>query len=400
MKDSRITAAENTNNKTRILPEGWQQVQLGDVCEFLDSQRIPVNDAERAQRIRGRKPEELYPYYGANGQVGWIDDFIFDEPLILLAEDGGAFGSTTEPISYAVAGKCWVNNHAHVLRPKACIDFDFCLWSLRIRPDLEDIVSGSTRAKLNQRLARSISIPLPPLAEQKRISGILNDQMKAVERARAGTEAQLEAAKALPSVYLRTVFDSPEAERWPKKRLGEVCKIAMGQSPPGNSYNSAGQGVPLLNGPTEFGPLYPEPVQWTTCPMRFAEPGDILLCVRGATTGRKNVANSRYCIGRGLAALKGKEGKMDTDFLFHALDWITKLLLDRTSGSTFPNLPGEKLKDVELYVPSISEQRRISRLVAEKIRTVEQAHQLLRRQSEDIENLSSAILRKTFSEGL
>src|SRR6266478_6352574 len=115
----------------RALPDGWQWVKLGDVCEFLDSRRIPVNDPERRRRIADKKQSELYPYYGANGQVGWINDYLFDEPLILLAEDGGNFGSLDRPIAYAVSGRYWVNNHAHVLEPRdGLIDFDYCLHAI------------------------------------------------------------------------------------------------------------------------------------------------------------------------------------------------------------------------------------------------------------------------------
>ena len=111
--------------------------------------------------ISGKRESDLYPYYGATGQVGWIDDYLFDEPLILLAEDGADFGSQSRPIAYAVTGRYWVNNHAHVLRPKPGVDFDFLLFALMIRPDLGDLASGSTRAKLNQAVARGILVPLP-----------------------------------------------------------------------------------------------------------------------------------------------------------------------------------------------------------------------------------------------
>jgi hypothetical protein len=82
---------------------------LGDVCDFLDHRRKPV-----AEGLRSSGP---FPYYGANGQQGWIDDFLFDEPLVLLAEDGGHFGSKTKPIAYKIAGKTWVNNHTFLAMP-------------------------------------------------------------------------------------------------------------------------------------------------------------------------------------------------------------------------------------------------------------------------------------------
>jgi len=189
------------------LPAGWKWVKLGEICEFLDSKRIPVNEDERRQRILGKPLSSLYPYYGANGQVGWIDDYIFDEPLILLAEDGGLFGSLTKSIAYKIVGKSWVNNHAHVLRPKDGIDTDFCLLTLSIRPDIGPMVTGNTRPKLNQEIAAQIQIPLPPLSEQKRIAAILNKQLAVVDIARTTAEAQLCEISTLPSAILRKAFN-------------------------------------------------------------------------------------------------------------------------------------------------------------------------------------------------
>ena len=188
------------------LPNGWQWSQLGDVCEFLDSQRVPVNNEERQKRIAGKSSSSLYPYYGANGQVGWIDDYIFDEPLILLAEDGGFFGSREHPIAYKISGKSWVNNHAHVLRPKDGHDFDFCLHTLTIRPDVGLMVTGNTRPKLNQEIAAKIPIPLPSPVEQKRIAAMLNRQMEAVGNIFQTIHQELEAINALPGSLLRKAF--------------------------------------------------------------------------------------------------------------------------------------------------------------------------------------------------
>lgn len=186
--------------------KGWPRRKLGEVCDFLDGRRIPVNDTERQRRIRGKPQEELYPYYGANGQVGWIDGYLFDEPLILLAEDGGAFGSATKSIAYGISGRAWVNNHAHVLRPRPAVDYDYCLLVLAIRPDVGDLITGSTRGKLNQEVAAGIYLPLPPLCEQRRIAGILQRQMAAVERAREAVVEQMAELDRLPGALLRRAF--------------------------------------------------------------------------------------------------------------------------------------------------------------------------------------------------
>lgn len=189
------------------LPFGWRWGELAEVCEFLDSQRVPINEIDRTKRITGKPLSALYPYYGANGQVGWIDDYIFDEPLVLLAEDGGFFGSIERPIAYLISGKTWVNNHAHVLRPRSGIDIEFLWLMLAIRPDVGKLVTGNTRPKLNQDVASHIPTVIIPLVEQKRIAAILNEQLAAAERLRNDIEKQLHEINSLPAALLRQAFN-------------------------------------------------------------------------------------------------------------------------------------------------------------------------------------------------
>ena len=134
--------------------------RLEEVCEILDSKRVPITAKDR---VAGP-----YPYYGANGVQDYVAEYIFDDELVLLAEDGGHFGSADKPIAYRVSGKCWVNNHAHVLKAKDCIDIDYLCYSLMFR-DVSDIVNGATRQKLTQADMRKIEIPLLPIEEQKSV---------------------------------------------------------------------------------------------------------------------------------------------------------------------------------------------------------------------------------------
>lgn len=129
----------------------FEYEKLENVCEILDSQRIPITEKDRKSGI--------YPYYGANGVQDYIDDFIFDDELVLLAEDGGNFGSKDKPIAYRVSGKCWVNNHAHVLKAKDIIDIDYLCYSLMFY-NTSGLVNGATRQKLTQSAMRQMLIPL------------------------------------------------------------------------------------------------------------------------------------------------------------------------------------------------------------------------------------------------
>ncbi|MBQ5475584.1 MAG: restriction endonuclease subunit S [Lachnospiraceae bacterium] len=141
-----------------------EKILLEDCCEILDSMRVPITSSDRV--------EGPYPYYGANGIQDHVADYIFDDELVLLAEDGGNFGSKERPIAYRVSGKCWVNNHAHVLKPKEGLDVDYLCYSLMFY-NVGGMVNGATRQKLTQAAMRQMLIPKRSLNEQKYIVDLL-----------------------------------------------------------------------------------------------------------------------------------------------------------------------------------------------------------------------------------
>jgi type I restriction enzyme S subunit len=132
----------------------WTTAKLEDIADILDSQRVPINSKEREGR------QGKVPYYGATGQVGWIDDFLFDEELVLLGEDGAPFFDASKQKAYIIRGKSWVNNHAHVLRSRSGIPSTYLKYFLDI-VDYHGFVSGTTRAKLNQAEMRSRAANTP-----------------------------------------------------------------------------------------------------------------------------------------------------------------------------------------------------------------------------------------------
>jgi type I restriction enzyme S subunit len=169
---------------------------LGEVVEFLDHLRKPVTASER----------ELgpYPYYGANGQQDSVAGYLFDEPLILVAEDGGFFGEPQKTIAYRVNGKCWVNNHAHVLRPRPDVDIGYLCRHLE-QYDVRPFTSGTTRLKLNKSQAQRIPVALPPLPEQKRIAAILD----AADALRAKRRESIEQLDSLIQATFLEMFGDP-----------------------------------------------------------------------------------------------------------------------------------------------------------------------------------------------
>jgi type I restriction enzyme S subunit len=129
---------------------------------------------------------------------------------------------------------------------------------------------------------------------------------------------------------------------WKEYRLDELSEIIMGLSPSGDTYNEDGIGIPLLNGPTEFGETYPFCTVYTTDPKRICKKGDLIFCVRGSTTGRMNWADKPYAIGRGVCSITGND-EMTTKYIKHLLTLNLPALLQVTGGGTFPNLRKEDI---------------------------------------------------------
>lgn len=171
--------------------------------------------------------------------------------------------------------------------------------------------------------------------------------------------------------------------------LREIATVEMGLSPKGVSYNRKGLGLPLLNGPTEFGPRHPSPRLYTDAGTRFAEPGDILFCVRGSTTGRMNWADQRYAIGRGIAAIRGPTDE-ETVYIRACLEVAMESLLMNASGSTFPNLGARDING--LVIPLHPARASIGRVVA----AVDDLIENNRRRVALLEQMAQAIYREWF----
>ena len=164
------------------MPESWVSASLTDICEILDHKRVPVNNRERNRRIAGRLDADLYPYFGATGQVGVIDDFIFEGEHILLGEDGAPFLEPLKDQAYLVQGRFWVNNHAHILRSMISNKY---VYHYLNTVDYSSYVTGTTRLKLTKNALAAIPIHFPSLAEQQRIvakiEGLFSELEKGIE---------------------------------------------------------------------------------------------------------------------------------------------------------------------------------------------------------------------------
>ena len=199
----------------------WKATQLDNCVDFLDNMRKPVKED---RRIKG-----IYPYYGASGIVDYIDDYIFDEELILLSEDGANITDRNYPVCFLAAGKYWVNNHAHVLKAKDGFINSF-LSNAMERKDYTQYNTGMAMPKLNKEVCKSIPLSVPTVEEQKAISDYfesLDSMIKATMKKIASLNQMKQAC--LISMFPQTGETTPRVRfkgfkgKWD---IAKLCSIA------------------------------------------------------------------------------------------------------------------------------------------------------------------------------
>ena len=187
---------------------------------------------------------------------------------------------------------------------------------------------------------------------------------------------------------------SPLPNGWMQVKLEDVCEIILGQSPPSSTYRKSPDGLPFFQGKADFGDVSPTPTTWCVKPHKIAEVGDILISVR-APVGPTNIATTRCCIGRGLAALRCQDS-IDRDFLLASLKLYESEISRMGSGSTFKAITGKQLKALIIPLPPFSEQKRITAILNDYMTDIVRARVAAEAQLEAAEALSAAYLREIF----
>ncbi|MFD1798209.1 restriction endonuclease subunit S [Paracoccus aurantiacus] len=351
----------------------WPVSPLGEIVDVLDSRRKPIT---KRDRVSGP-----YPYFGATGVLDWVEDYLFDEPLVLIGEDGAKWGAG-DSSAFAIDGKTWVNNHAHVLRPhrNQVVD-DWLIYYLNAT-DLSDFISGMTVPKLNQGRLREIPIPLPPLEEQKRIVAVLDQAFAALDRARAHAEANLLDLDDLILSASRETFDALEAEWRP---LGSLCEIYQPKTISAKEMSPDGEYVVFgANGKIGRYHAY-----------NHAEPQLLVTC-RGATCGQINISEPFSWITGNAMVVRPKDTKITSDFLEHffrdAVDWDEVI-----TGAAQPQITRQSLSPVLVPVPALKEQDAASEKLGALRERVETLILEYKTKLDELADLRQSLLQKAFS---
>ena len=328
--------------------------KLEEVCEILDSRRVPITAKDRKAGI--------YPYYGANGLQDYVAEYIFDDELVLLAEDGGNFGSKERPIAYRVSGKCWVNNHAHVLKAKPIVNVDYLCYALMFY-DTEGLVNGATRQKLTQSAMWQMVIPYRDMAEQVRIV----DEVSRVTRL---IDKRKEELLLLDQLVKSRFIELFGGEKYAKKPIRELVdrKIASARKTYGSDetihyidISSIDNKGNVVTGTTEY-IMADAPSRAQQC-IKY---GDILI-----STVRPNLRNiarntyngDGYVASSGFCVLRAKN--CDARFLLCAVlaDSFTNAMTEVTTGANYPAIKDSDVLEYRVPVPPMELQEQFAAFV-------------------------------------
>ena len=433
------------------LPEGWVQINLEEIVEILDNKRIPLNSDERAKR------KGIYPYYGANGQVDTIDDYLFNGNHVLIAEDGGYFDNPTRDVAYRVTGRFWVNNHAHIVRGLGGITSRFLLYALN-KVDWMQYVSGTTRLKLTQASLKKVSLLLPPLNEQKRIVAAIEALRERSQKARSALSAIPELCDKFRQSVLAAAFRGDLTADWRERNpdFGHLAQCPQTIEEFGRDKNKTerNRAERIKNEEWFFTLKEALPQEWLevnfmditwliTCGVAkkpdYVEDGVPFLSAQNAkpfkanlndirfisendfkkfTVGGKPIKNdilySRvgakfgeaakvvfdfdFAIYVSLTLIKPIHSLIDSDFLVAFLNSPYGITQARGGilGSGIQNLNVENVRHYRIPLPPIAEQQEISRRIDSLIRIVDSLEQTYQKLKHFLDLLDHAILAKAF----
>ena len=374
----------------------WETNPLSALCDVLDSRRKPITKKDRSPGP--------YPYYGATGILDYVEGYLFDEKLVLIGEDGAKWGAGDNS-AFSIDGKTWVNNHAHVIRPKRNKVLDKWLIYYLNGEDLSDFITGMTVPKLNQGKLREIPIPLPPIPEQQRIVAILDQAFADIEKARANAEKNLKNARELFDSYLNQVF-SQRGEGWVESELFDHVKFIDYR---GKTPKKTQEGLRLITAknvrmgylkktPEEFvaAESYDE---WMT--RGIPEKGDILFTTEAPLANVAQLDTSEKGVfAQRIITMQPNRSVLDDAFLKYLLmsQPVQERILKKGTGATVTGIKASLLKKIIIEYPfQLSEQRRYVNTLDVLDRKVNQLEVVFSKKLESLDELKKSLLHQAFS---
>ena len=402
--------------------EDWIECKLDECSLVLDNLRKPINSSERQNRIANKKIEELFPYYGATGQVGYIDDYLTDGEFVLLGEDAAPFLEPTKDVAYLIQGKTWVNNHAHIL--SSLTNNKFLLHYLN-QFNYKDYVSGTTRLKLTQGSLKSIPVKLPPLPEQRTIVKKLESLFSSLDAGVADLKKAQQQLKIYRQAVLKKAFEGELTnilvknglpKGWKTVKIVDLVdrdKNALKAGPFGSSlkkefytdrgYKIYGQEQVINNNPY-FGDYYVDEQKYNELYSCRVKPNDILISLVG-TVGKVLLLPNDCLPG----IINPRLVKITLDLkkylplffkYYFESAFVKSFYSGETRGTTMDVLNLGIIKTIPFPLPPIEEQNEIVKQIESRLSVCDSIEQNIKESLEKAEALRQSMLKKAFEGNL
>ena len=389
----------------------YNYIPLEQAADILDSYRKPVNNKERLNLIKGKPLDELFPYYGATGQVGWIDSFLTDGEYILLGEDGAPFLNPYAEKAYIIHGKTWVNNHAHILRSKTNNEF-LCYYLNYF--NYKNYVSGTTRLKLTQAQMRKIPIPNIPSDEQFRIVARIEELFSELDKAVDTLKTTKEQLEVYRQAVLKDAFDNAQAmcERFtPIEELLVTDRKGMSTGPFGTmlkKHEHKTTGVPMLGIENIDSGKFIDGNKIFVTPEKAAElksfalkSGDIIIS-RSGTVGELCVVPPRMegaLLSTNLMRVSLDCQKVLPEYfiyLFQSKGIVLDQVKELCKGSTRIFLNQTILKQIQFPIPNVHEQLQIINTIESRLTVCDNIERTVDTALAQADAMRQSILKQAF----
>ena len=370
----------------------WKNIALGELCEVLDSKRKPITKKDRTTGS--------YPYYGATGIVDYVGDFIFNEKLVLIGEDGAKWDSG-DMTAFIADGEYWVNNHAHVIKPLRNRLLDEWIVYYFYYKDLKEFVTGLTVPKLNQGQLKTIPIPLPPLATQQIIVAKLDAIFAEIDTATASAEANANNARALFQSYLTEFFELEAKSNI--SLLGEVCNVIGGGTPSKANEDFYTGTIPWatvrdMNNDNLVVTDYKITEEAVRLSATNIIPSNNVVIATRVGLGKVCILNQDTAINQDLRGVIPKNKEiLDINYLFLWFKFIAEKIIQAGRGATVQGVTLPFIKSLPIPVPTLVKQKNSVLKIQSIFNNTELAKNSYVAKINELAVLKQSILHKAFN---
>ncbi|QCD62731.1 restriction endonuclease subunit S [Tenacibaculum maritimum] len=349
-----------------LIPEDWLVISLSEAVEFLDGKRRPIKANER---VSGN-----YPYYGASGIIDYVNDYIFDDELILLGEDGENILSRNLPLAFIIKGKAWVNNHAHVMKPNKFFNINFLTEYLESL-DYSLLNSGTAQPKLNKKSCLNIRVIAPPIKEQKAIATALSDMDDLI----ASLESLIAKKQAIKQGAMQQLLTPPHkggkrlpgfSGEWVEKKLGEKADFYKGKGLPKSDIIEEGKYKCIHYGElfTNYNHIITSVRSRTNenSDIFLSKENDVLMPTSDVTPNGLATASALFeddiILGGDVLVIRPNKSLYGA-FLSYQISMNKQQIMSLISGTTVYHLYGSDMSKFNFHIPKIDEQKAIIRIL-------------------------------------